>query len=91
MPDIRSTGTFELNQTINPALSNPDPAYASFSFNRPRPTQLYRTGPTATGRLIVTRFDTVARIVAGTFEFTAERANAPTVRISEGRFDLKFN
>lgn len=91
VPDIRSTGTFELNQRANPSLANTNPAYASFSFNKPAPPQLHLTGPSAPGKLIVTRFDTVARVVAGTFEFSAvERSNTATVQVTEGRFDLKF-
>lgn len=92
VPDVRSTGTFELNQSADPTLSATNPAYATFEFTAPVPDQVYLTGPTATGKLIVTRFDTVTKIVAGTFAYTAmERANTPPVRVSEGRFDLKFN
>lgn len=32
--------------------------------------RIFLTGPTAKGTLIVTRFDTVARVVSGTFELT---------------------
>lgn len=89
VPDIRSTGTFELNQPARPALANSNPAYASFSYSKPAPDEVYLTGPQATGRLIITRFDTVTHVVAGTFEFTAERMNSSPVRVTEGRFDLK--
>ena len=41
------------------------------------------------GRLVVSRLDTVARIVSGTFEFTARRG-ANMVQVREGRFDSTF-
>ncbi|SFQ82701.1 DUF6252 family protein [Hymenobacter arizonensis] len=44
------------------------------------------------GTLRFTRLDTVARIVAGTFEFEAVSATTgKTVRITDGRFDLRTN
>ena len=41
------------------------------------------------GRLVVSRLDTVARIVSGTFEFTVRRG-ANIVQVREGRFDSTF-
>ncbi|MBC8085548.1 MAG: hypothetical protein H7Z21_20305 [Hymenobacter sp.] len=49
------------------------------------------TGPTATGTLIVTRFDTVARVVAGTFELTVQEEISPeTHQLTAGRSDDAF-
>jgi hypothetical protein len=47
----------------------------------------------ATGQLTVTHLDSVAKIISGTFEFTAQkvRGEGPeTVRLTEGRFDLQY-
>ena len=101
LPDITQPGTFVLDQPANPSVVNGPTAYADFHFNR-SPTKQLRTGPGAPGRLVVTRLDTVARIVSGTFEFTPAEVTSgltgngtpisggKTARITEGRFDCKF-
>jgi len=39
----------------------------------------------------VTRLDTIARVVSGTFAFEAREAiGGATVRVTEGRFDCTF-
>ncbi|UOQ52052.1 DUF6252 family protein [Hymenobacter cellulosivorans] len=91
MPDLRSASTFVLDQPANPQLASSNPAYGSFTFAKPSPEQVLLTGPSATGQLVITRFDSVARVVAGTFEFTAHEASGgATVRVTEGRFDCTF-
>jgi len=101
LPDITHPGTFALDQLANPSIFNGPTAYADFTFNR-SPTKQLRTGPGAPGRLVVTRLDTAARIVSGTFEFTPAEVTSgltgngtpipggKTVRVTEGRFDCKF-
>ena len=101
LPDITQPGTFVLDQPANPSVVNGPTAYADFHFNR-SPTKQLRTGPGAPGRLVVTRLDTVARVVSGTFEFTPAEVTSgltgngtpvpggKTARITEGRFDCKF-
>ena len=101
LPDITQPGTFVLDQPGNPSVVNGPTAYADFHFNR-SPTKQLRTGPGAPGRLVVTRLDTVARVVSGTFEFTPAEVTSgltgngtpisggKTARITEGRFDCKF-
>ena len=50
----------------------------------------YPTGPgPASGQLVITRFDTVARVVAGTFEFTGQRG-AELIKVTQGRFDVTY-
>ncbi|TGE14583.1 hypothetical protein [Hymenobacter elongatus] len=91
VPDLRSAGTFVLDQPANPQLASSNPAYGKFTFGKPAPDQVLLTGPQATGRLVITRFDSARRVVAGTFEFTArEAAGTATVQVSEGRFDCQF-
>lgn len=38
----------------------------------------------------ITKFDQQNHIIAGTFEFTLAKPGCDTVRITEGRFDIKF-
>jgi hypothetical protein len=101
LPNITQPGTFVFDQSANPSVVNGPIAYAAFHFNR-SPTQQLHTGPDAPGRLVVTRLDTVARVVSGTFEFTPAEVTSgltgngtpipggKTARITEGRFDCKF-
>jgi hypothetical protein len=38
----------------------------------------------------ITKFDTQNRIIAGTFEYTLYKPGCDTVRITQGRFDVKY-
>ena len=42
------------------------------------------------GQLKLTRFDTQARIVSGTFDFKLLQAGCDTLKITQGRFDARF-
>lgn len=62
----------------------------------------YRNGPTSCGYqwddtipnhnafLNITKLDKQKRIVSGTFEFALTKAGCETVRITQGRFDMKY-
>jgi hypothetical protein len=54
---------------------------------------LYENLDSVTTSVTITRFDTVAHIVSGTFEGTLQRQDAPgeSRRIQDGRFDLVYN
>lgn len=43
-------------------------------------------------RLTLTKIDTVNNIIAGTFEFTLLSEHAPgvTLKVTDGRFDLRY-
>ena len=83
-------GTYVLDQAPAPGGSTPTSA-ASFTYTQKRTVEPFLTGPGFTGRMVVTRLDTVARIVSGTFEFTARQAGpGATVRVTDGRFDTTF-
>lgn len=102
LPDITRPGTFVFDQVANPSVVNGPSAYAAFTFYKPSPSQELLTGPGAPGRLVVTRLDTVARVVSGTFEFTPAEVTSgltgngtpipggKTARVTEGRFDCRF-
>ena len=92
LPHIRRASTFALNQV--PAITNGlnNAAYGQYHQQRPTPSTSYYTGPDAPGQLIITRFDTVANIVSGTFEMNPREAGTgATVAITQGRFDLRFD
>ena len=42
------------------------------------------------GTLTITRLDTQAGIIAGTFEFTLAKAGCDTIKVTQGRFDKKL-
>ena len=87
LPGITRAGTYVLDQRPGTRGRGPT-GYASFTFYKPTPNQEFLTDAQHTGTLVVTRFDTISRVVSGTFEFTARQAGTGTVvRVTEGRFD----
>jgi hypothetical protein len=46
--------------------------------------------PGSIKRFEVTNFDTTNKVVSGIFEFTLYKSREDSIRITEGRFDLKF-
>ena len=57
----------------------------------PPPTSKYYTDNTNVGTITFTRFDTVAHVAGGTFEYTArEAATGKLVHVTNGKFDVKF-
>lgn len=91
LPGLTRPATFVLDQPATPRQGTRNPAYAAFTFRKSSPNQELLTGPGSPGRVVVTRFDTLSRVVSGTFEFTARQASGGTpVRVTEGRFDCKF-
>ena len=83
-------GTYVLDQA--PAYPGfPFNSAGSFFFTQKSPVQKFVTGPGFTGKVVVTRLDTVARVVSGTFEFTGRQdATGATVRVTGGQFDATF-
>ncbi|MBJ6143570.1 hypothetical protein [Hymenobacter sp. BT559] len=90
--NIRKPGTYLLEEDFNRSvISGPRPAYGAYTIYSPSPKTSFYTGPTARGQVIITRFDTVARVVAGTFEARVqEDGGTITHDITQGRFDIKF-
>ena len=87
LPGITRAGTYVLD--LRPSTRGRGPnGYASFTLRKPTPDQEFLTDAQHTGTLVVTRFDTISRVVSGTFAFTARHAATGTVvRVTEGRFD----
>ena len=50
----------------------------------------YYTDADHTGTVTLTRIDTVAKIAAGTFQFTCFNRNGQTVTVTDGRFDVRL-
>jgi hypothetical protein len=42
------------------------------------------------GNLTITRFDKTNRIISGTFSTTFNKTGCPEIKITDGRFDMKF-
>ncbi len=42
------------------------------------------------GKLVITKFDKTAKIVSGTFYCTIKQTGCDSLKISDGRFDLKY-
>lgn len=91
LPHIVGRGHFTFNQEFSSNTGDRNPAYAVYSQLRPNPKRRFITGPDAQGSLTITRFDTVAHIVAGTFEIKVqEDGGTETHELTQGRFDLSF-
>lgn len=92
LQEITGSGaTILLNQNTANYPSN-SASYGYFVKRRIRPLYEYITSAQNTGRVEVTRFDTDANIISGTFEFRASDKLDPTqiVTVTEGRFDVKI-
>lgn len=91
--NIRLPGKYLLMDAVSPFVI-PGPQ-SSAQYDLPYSTPLYRpiyiTGPTSPGEVIITRFDTVAHIVSGTFEAKLrEYQRSDSLVITKGRFDCTF-
>jgi hypothetical protein len=74
---------------INSGKTNRTGNYFSFSNNNSGVE--YYTDSLHTGSITFTRFDTVAKIMSGRFEFKVKEAGGNgTVIITDGRFDLRY-
>lgn len=87
---VSGTGTYLLNS--NTSYPNGPGSYGYHVKRRINPLDEWITSAAQTGTVIITKLDTVAKIVSGTFEFNAEnRLNAAqTIAVTEGRFDIKY-
>lgn len=52
----------------------------------------YYTSNTNKGQVTITKLDLTNQIISGTFDFTAEDENNPanTIKVTDGRFDVKY-
>ena len=91
--NIQQTGAYRLKDPISPFIV-PGPqsgAVYTLPFTTPSYEPRYVTGPTSPGQVIITRFDTVAHVISGTFEARLrEYQGADSVAVTKGRFDCSF-
>jgi len=83
--NIFAPGTYPL--TYIPNCSQQYTCDASWYRNTTLSTNYF----SESGELIITKLDTVNRIVSGTFHFTAKDLNGVKKEITNGRFDAKYN
>ncbi len=87
---LTGTGTFILNTDLtHPSSLN---SYAYYVRRQLTPLNEWITSSAHTGSVTITRFDTAARIISGTFQFTGGEVSdaKPPVLVTEGRFDVKY-
>ena len=98
----RGAGTYPMAYARNPIpyKSNPD-SYAAYKSNPALPpggdpnnlppSSRYYTDGVHVGNVTVSRFDTVARVITGKFDFVArEVATGKLVHITNGNFDVSY-
>ena len=80
---LRSPRSYDLRNSINTRVSLNDRVTGCYLSSRD--TLTYHKGT-----LTITRLDTQAGIISGTFAFTLYKAGCDSVRVTEGRFDRKL-
>jgi hypothetical protein len=87
---VISPGTYPLNTTVG--FPSSDASYAYFVKRNITPKNEWLTSADYTGSVTITRIDTIALVVSGSFHFNALNLyNAPeAMTVTEGRFDIKM-
>lgn len=87
---VSAPGNYFLNQNTE-VYPSQSASYAYYVKREVTVQDEWITGASATGTVQVSKIDWTARIISGTFNFTAmaKYGSAP-LTVSEGRFDLKF-
>ena len=89
LKNLRGPGTYPLNQ-VTGAYPNHSASYAFFVRRKVTVEDDWITGANATGQVQVTKIDWEARIISGTFSFTANATyNSAPITVTDGRFDVK--
>lgn len=91
---ITAAGTYPLVDPVNPFVipgAQSSAQYETRGDDLARSKRYFLTGPISPGQVLITRFDTVARVVSGTFEAQLREYNGPeTLSVTKGRFDCFF-
>jgi hypothetical protein len=87
---ITGTGTYLLNTNTNYPSQGVN--YGYYVKRKMTPLNEWITSSANTGSITITRFDTTARVISGTFQFTGGEIynSAAAVTVSDGRFDVKY-
>ena len=90
--DIK-VGTYNLRELVPLAGSDSARSYANYN-DRRGATYLdeiyYSTNDQYGGQVLITRSDSIAKVISGTFNFTAVDYKGNPAIISDGRFDIKY-
>ena len=91
LTNVTGAGTFQLNQSTQ-KYPNQTGNYAYYIERRFMPRNEWITTPQATGSVQITKFDTTAKIISGTFGFSAANTDGSSQRlnVTEGRFDIRY-
>lgn len=89
---INGPGTFLLNANTD-VFPLQTASYGYFVKRKFNPLNEWITDVTHPGTVTITRYDTVAQVVSGTFEFTGGNIDSTTnaIHVTEGRFDVKIS
>lgn len=87
---ITGAGTYLLNTNTN--YPNGPTNYGYHVKRKLTPLDEWITSAAQNGSVTISKLDTVARIVSGTFQFNAENDMdaSRTIAVTEGRFDIKY-
>jgi hypothetical protein len=87
---LTGTGTYSLN--VNTNYPSQGVNYGYYVKRNLTPINEWITSASNIGSITITRFDTTARIISGTFQFTGGEINnsASAVSVTDGRFDVKY-
>ena len=96
LPNVRATDTYSFGN--RKPYYTPRSSYAAYIYQPPlpgsgvaQPATTYYTDSLATGTITLIRYDTVARVAGGTFQYTAREATTgKQVHITNGHFDVLF-
>jgi len=88
--NVTGTGTYLMN--TNTSYPNGPTSYGYHVKRRLTPLDEWITSAAQTGSITITKLDTTAGIVSGTFQFNAENDidATKTITVTEGRFDIKL-
>ncbi len=88
--DMFNTGEYSLNFNTIPQPDNIYPDnYGLYGNDN---NKSYITTSEHTGKVLITKRDTVNKIVSGIFHFNAINKNTgEVIKVTEGRFDIKTN
>jgi hypothetical protein len=90
--NVTAPGVYQLNTDVT--LPTQAASYAYFVKRTITPTNEWITSSQYTGTVNITRIDTAARIMSGTFQFQASNPGySPfqVINVTEGRFDVNVN
>ncbi len=88
---ITRPSVFNIADGVSPVIVSGNKSYIAYEITHPGQARYFLTSPTALGRVEVTRYDTVAHVISGTFVAKLREYQGPdSLVITKGRFDCTF-